>query len=158
MQILRILDNTAKISSRKNCCETLNSRSLSNLTAHTTGTTLRKMYGVQLPVMNRWFAREEKPTNMIGMLFLQFLMTVFQKMLLGIFRLIGVNWPPNSCSFLIISASLWLEREWTEVLNLAWKIPLDDTFYEDSRVITWLKKVLEEVDNSRNLKGEKVVK
>ena len=38
------------------------------------------------------------------------------------------------------------------------KIPLDDTFYEDSRVITWLKKVLEEVDNSRNLKGEKVVK
>ena len=38
------------------------------------------------------------------------------------------------------------------------EIALDWNFYEDSRVTTWLKKALEKVYNSVNVKGEKVVK
>ena len=38
------------------------------------------------------------------------------------------------------------------------EIPLHYIFYGDSRVTTWLKKALEKVDNSLNVKGEKVLK
>ena len=51
LQILRLLDNSAKISYRKNYCETLDSRNLTTRTADDTA--LPKMYGVQLSVMNR---------------------------------------------------------------------------------------------------------
>ena len=37
-------------------------------------------------------------------------------------------------------------------------IPLDYIFYEDSGVTNWLKKPLEKVDNSLDVKTEKVVK
>ena len=38
------------------------------------------------------------------------------------------------------------------------EIPLDYIFYEDSGVANWLKKPLEKVDNSLDVKTEKVVK
>ena len=127
MQISRLLRASTKINSRKNYCETVNLRNSLNLipslelTADTAENTLTKMCGVQLWVMNRWFVSKEKPVNMIGMLFLWSFINAFKKMLLRMFCLTDVNRPPNSCSFQInIWASLWLEREWTEVLNLAW--------------------------------------
>ena len=127
MQISRLLHASTKINSRKNFCETVNLRNSwslipsSELTADTAENTLTKMYGVQLWVMNRWFVSKEKPVNMIGMLFLWSFINTFQKVLLRMFCLTDVNWPPNFYSFQInIWASLWLEREWTEVLNLGW--------------------------------------
>ena len=73
------------------------------------------------------------------------------------FRLIGVNWPPNYRSFqIIVFALLWLESE-TEVLDLTWKYLLT-IFYGDSRVTTWLKKALDKLGNSLNLKVEKRIK
>ena len=73
------------------------------------------------------------------------------------FRLIGVNWPQNSGSFqIIIFALLWLESE-TEVPDLTWKYLLT-IFYVESRVTIWLKKALDKLGNSLNLKVEKQIK
>ena len=77
---------------------------------------------------------EKKPINMIVILFLC-LMTVFQKKLLGTFRLIGVIWPPNSCSFqIIVFALLWPE---TAVLLLAWKNLLTTVFMQTLNSLAW---------------------
>ena len=43
-------------------------------------------------------------------------------------------------------------------VELGLEIPPDYIFYEDTRVRTWLKKTLEKVDNSLNVKEETVVK
>ena len=57
------------------------------------------MYDVQLLVMNRRFLSKKKPMNMIGILFLSCLMTVFKNKLLGMLRLfeyIGAQIPNDS--------------------------------------------------------------
>ena len=62
---------------------------------------------------------------------------------------------PNSSFQFIIFAFFWLESEWTE---FGLEIPLDYICNSESRVKTWLKKAIEKVENSLNVKGEKVVK
>ena len=81
----------------------------------------------------------------------------FKKRLFSMFRLIGVNWPPNSCSFqIIVFVSMWLKSKWTEWIwpgNTSWLC-----FYRDSIVTTWFKTALENLDNSLSVKVEKYVK
>ena len=106
-------------------------------------------------MIGEWEETNEHDRNAVSKMFDD----LFQEKLLGImFRLIGVNRPPNPCSFqIIVFVSLWLESKWTEVLDLAWKYLLT-VFYGDSRVTNWLKKALEKSDNSPNVKAEKCVK
>ena len=44
------------------------------------------------------------------------------------------------------------------MLSLAWKCHLIIFYYGDSKGTVWLRKALEKVDNSLNVKGGKVVK
>ena len=79
-RISRVLDNSAKISSRKDHCEILHSRNSWNLirAKHFKSLSSQKLVPAKI---NRWFVSEKKSMNMIGMMFLQCLMTIFQKSL-----------------------------------------------------------------------------
>ena len=58
------------------------------------------------------------------------------------------------CHIRVVVNGTWVNR----AAEFGLEIPLDYSFYGDSRVTTWLKKALEKVDNSLNVKGEKVVR
>ena len=70
------------------------------------------------------------------------------------FYLIGIIWPPKSCSFQIIFPSLCLESKLTEILEAL----VDYIFYVESEIKIWLKKALEKLNNSLNVKVENYLK